>query len=163
MAQHEVDRVLRERMRGTDRWENRVALGWTVDDLDGNEARNAVREAAQRGRLVDPGSTDPVEIVRRLGVVARDGALVRAAVVSFGRSGSLLPEYPRCRLRRARCRGVDRTPLWACERLEAFRQRIIQRAGRVTRPKGQDKVTMSANDAVRGQPLHVVGAGGEAA
>lgn len=109
MAQHEVDQVLLERMHGTDRWENRVALGWTVDDLDGNEVRKTVREAVQRGRLVDPGSTDPVEIVRRLGLDTRDGALVRAAVVLFGRSDSLLPEYPQCRLRLARFRGVDRT------------------------------------------------------
>ena len=108
MAQHELDQMLLERMHGTDRWENQGAVDWTVDDLDADEVVKTVREAVRRGRLIDPGSTDPFEVVRRLGLVARDGTLLRAAVVLFGRSELLLPEYPQCRLRLARFRGVDR-------------------------------------------------------
>lgn len=109
MAQHEIDHMLLERMHGTDRWENQGAVGWAVDDLDVDEVLKTVREAVRRGRLVDPGSTDPAEVVRRLGLVARDGTLLRAAVVLFGRSDLLLPDYPQCLLRLARFRGVDRT------------------------------------------------------
>lgn len=33
-----------------------------------------------------------------------------------------------------------RAPLWAFERLDTLRHKIIQRAGRLTRPKGQLKL-----------------------
>lgn len=56
-----------------------------------------------------------------------------------------------------------RTPLWAFERLDTLRHKIIQRAGRLTRPKGQLKLTMSANEAVQNDLLHILGALGRAA
>ena len=109
MAAHEVDQMLLERMHGTDRWENQPALGWSIEDLDAEEIVRTVREAVRRSRLVDPGTTDPAEVVRRLGLLSRDGGVLRAAVVLFGRSDRLLPEFPQCRLRLARFRGVDRS------------------------------------------------------
>ena len=63
MAGHEVDQMLLERMHGTDRWENQPAPGWTVDDLNAEEIVRTVRESVRRGRLVDPGTTDPTEVV----------------------------------------------------------------------------------------------------
>jgi len=56
-----------------------------------------------------------------------------------------------------------RAPLWSFERLDTFRHKIIQRAGRLTRPKGQLKLTMSANEAIQHDLLHMLGALGEAA
>lgn len=56
-----------------------------------------------------------------------------------------------------------RAPLWSFERLDTLRHKIIQRAGRLTRPKGQLKLTMSANEAVQNDLLHILGALGEAA
>lgn len=56
-----------------------------------------------------------------------------------------------------------RAPLWTFERLDTLRHRIIQRAGRLTRPKGQLKLTMSANEAVQERLLHILGALGKAA
>ena len=47
-----------------------------------------------------------------------------------------------------------RPAAWAFERLDTLRHRIIQRAGRLTRPKGELTLTMSANDAVRQHLLH---------
>jgi len=47
-----------------------------------------------------------------------------------------------------------RPAAWAFERLDTLRHRIIQRAGRLTRPKGQLTLTMSANQAVREDLLH---------
>ena len=43
---------------------------------------------------------------------------------------------------------------WAFERLDTLRHQIIQRAGRLTRPKGELTLTMSANDVVRQDLLH---------
>jgi hypothetical protein len=42
-----------------------------------------------------------------------------------------------------------RPSAWAFERLDTLRHRIIQRAGRLTKPQGELTLTMSANQAVR--------------
>lgn len=47
-----------------------------------------------------------------------------------------------------------RPAAWAFEKLDTLRHRIIQRAGRLTRPAGELTLTMSANDAVREELLH---------
>lgn len=63
------------------------------------------------------------------------------------------------------CRRTNerRAPLWSFERMGTLRRNIIQRAGRLTRPKGQLKLTMSANEAVREDLLHILTALDEAA
>jgi len=43
---------------------------------------------------------------------------------------------------------------WAFEKLDTLRHRIIQRAGRLTRPSGELTLTMSANQAVQQDLLH---------
>jgi hypothetical protein len=47
-----------------------------------------------------------------------------------------------------------RPAAWTFERLDTIRHRIIQRAGRLTRPKGELTLTMSANRPVRNDLLH---------
>jgi len=47
-----------------------------------------------------------------------------------------------------------RPAAWTFERLDTLRHRIIQRAGRLTRPQGELTLTMSANHAVRKDLLH---------
>jgi hypothetical protein len=47
-----------------------------------------------------------------------------------------------------------RPAAWTFERLDTIRHRIIQRAGRLTRPRGELTLTMSANRAVRNDLLH---------
>jgi hypothetical protein len=47
-----------------------------------------------------------------------------------------------------------RPTTWAFEKLDTLRHRIIQRAGRFTRPQGQLTLTMSANQTVREDLLH---------
>jgi hypothetical protein len=49
---------------------------------------------------------------------------------------------------------TQRSPLWHFERLETLRRKLIQRAGRFTRPQGRLTLTMSANPAVREELLH---------
>jgi hypothetical protein len=47
-----------------------------------------------------------------------------------------------------------RAPLWQFEQLGTLRRKLIQRAGRVTRPQGKLTLTMSANPAVKSELLH---------
>ena len=47
-----------------------------------------------------------------------------------------------------------RPAAWTFEKLDTLRHRIIQRAGRFTRPQGELTLTMSANHAVRKDLLH---------
>jgi len=47
-----------------------------------------------------------------------------------------------------------RPTAWAFEKLDTLRHRIIQRAGRFTRPQGELTLTLSANHAVRKDLLH---------
>lgn len=49
---------------------------------------------------------------------------------------------------------TQRSPLWRFERLDTLRCKIIQRAGRFTRPQGRLTLTLSANPAVRDELLH---------
>ena len=53
-------------MHSERRWENQVADGWSVKDLDETEIRRAVAEAIRRGRLEDPGTREPAGLLRGL-------------------------------------------------------------------------------------------------
>lgn len=67
-----------------------------------------VGEAILWGRLDDPGSREPNDLLRGLGLV-KDGRLLRAAPVLFGRRERVETELTQCLLRVARFRGIDRT------------------------------------------------------
>ena len=56
-----------------------------------------------------------------------------------------------------------RPAAWAFQTLDTLRHRIIQRAGRLTRPQGELTLTMSANPAVRKDLLHFLDTIGKAA
>ena len=47
-----------------------------------------------------------------------------------------------------------RPALWSFQKLDTLRHRIIQRAGRLTKPQGALTLTMSANKAVQQDLLH---------
>jgi len=49
-----------------------------------------------------------------------------------------------------------RPTVWVFEKLDTLRHRILQRAGRLTRPAGELTLTMSANPAVREELLHFI-------
>jgi ATP-dependent DNA helicase RecG len=100
--------MLLERLHGVSRWENEIAAGWTVSDLDGTEIVRTLEEAIRRGRAEDPNTRDPVAILQGLGLI-KEGSLLRAAVILFAKEEQVLPDYPQCLLRVARFRGVDKT------------------------------------------------------
>lgn len=108
MSADEYNRILLERLHGEQRWENEAAAGWTVDDLDAGEIVRTVEEAIRRGRAEDPAKRNPTDLLRGLGLV-RDGRVLRAAAVLFGRAERLEVDYPQCLLRVANFRGTDRT------------------------------------------------------
>ena len=59
----------------------------------------------------------------------------------------------------AKTRALPKRPAaWPFEKLDTLRHRIIQRAGRFTRPQGELTLTMSANQAVRKDLLHFLDA-----
>ena len=107
MSAEEYNRMLFERMHSEHRWENQPAAGWSVDDLDLMEIRRTVSEAVRRGRLQEPASGEPADLLRGLGLL-REGVLLRAASVLFGTAERLEFEMPQCLLRVARFRGTDR-------------------------------------------------------
>ncbi|MDE0258581.1 MAG: putative DNA binding domain-containing protein [Gammaproteobacteria bacterium] len=108
MSAGEYNRMLFERMHSEQRWENQPATGWKVEDLDVDEVRNTVAEAVRIGRLNEPGSRAPEDLLRGLGLL-RGGVLLRAAAVLFGRPERLECELPQCLLRVARFQGMDRS------------------------------------------------------
>lgn len=108
LSRDEYNRMLLERLHGEQRWENESAPGWAVDDLDSEELIRTLDEAVRRGRLEDPGTRDPAALLRGLGLM-RDGVMLRAAPVLFGRQEVLEARMPQCLLRVARFRGTDRT------------------------------------------------------
>ncbi len=108
MSPEEYNRMLFERMHSDQRWENQISEGWTVDDLDAAEIRQAVEHSIERGRLADPGTREPEPLLTGFGLV-KDGALTRAAVALFGAQERIEREMPQCLLRVARFQGVDRS------------------------------------------------------
>ena len=108
MSADEYNRMLFERMHAERRWENEPAAGWSIDDLDIAEIRNTVAEAVRIGRLNEPASREPEDMLRGLGLM-RDGVLLRAAAVLFGNTERLECDMPQCLLRVARFRGLDRS------------------------------------------------------
>jgi ATP-dependent DNA helicase RecG len=108
LSGHEYQRMLLERLHGERRWENESAEGWSVSDLDAAEVIRTLEESIRRGRVEDPGVRDPAEVLRGLGLM-RDGQLLRAAVVLFGKAERLETTMPQCLLRVARFRGRDKT------------------------------------------------------
>lgn len=142
MSRDEYNRLLLERLHGESRWENQPTDRWTVIDLDVAEITRTIEEAIRRGRAEDPGTRDPAELLRGLGLM-RGGQLLRAAVVLFGRAERLEADYPQCLLRVAKFRGTDRTEFLdnrqfngnAFElllRAERFLRESLPVAGRVT-------------------------------
>ncbi|NJL29891.1 MAG: AAA family ATPase [Thermoanaerobaculia bacterium] len=108
MSRDEYNRMLLERVHGEHRWENQPASGWSVSALDLAEITRTIEEAIRRGRIEDPGTREPKEILRGLNLI-RDGVLMRAALVLFGRAERLGAELPQCLLRVARFFGTDKT------------------------------------------------------
>ena len=102
-------RLLIESLNTTDRWELQPADGWTIDMLDATEITQTINEAIRRGRSDEPGTRDPMAILRGLNLLTNDGRLNRAAVALFCKPDSPRPEFPQFKLRVARFKGTTRS------------------------------------------------------
>lgn len=128
----EYQRMLLERLHGERRWENEPAEGWTVGDLEAAEIIRTLEESIRRGRVEDPGVRDLAEVLRGLGLM-RDGRLLRAAVVLFGKAEKLEPTMPQCLLRVARFRGRDKTEFLDNRQLHGNAFELLVKAERFLR------------------------------
>lgn len=124
--------MLMESLHGQRRWENEPADGWTVEHLDTAELVRTIEEAIRRGRAEDPGSRDPAMILRGLGLT-RNGTILRAAAMLFGKSSRLEQEFPQCLLRVARFRGTDTTTFEDNRQFHGNAFRLLRRAERFLR------------------------------
>lgn len=100
---------LLERMHATTRWENQPAHGVSLDDLDIRELGITIGAAIANGRLTDPGTREPLLLLRGLNLVDSDDRLIHAAIMLFGKPDLLERQYPQSRLRMARFRGVTKS------------------------------------------------------
>lgn len=108
LPNEEAERVLLERLHASNRWEIEPAEDRTVGDLEVSEIVHTVEEAVRRGRLADPGTREPTELLRGLGLT-RAGRILKAAVALFGKAERFLPDFPQCLLRLARFKGTAKS------------------------------------------------------
>jgi ATP-dependent DNA helicase RecG len=83
MSRSTYQNLLIESLHATQRWETQPATGWGVEALDTREMVLTLEEAIRRGRSEDPGTRDPHEILRGLGLLAANNQVSRAAVALF--------------------------------------------------------------------------------
>jgi len=106
MPQHTYQKLLLDRDYAVHRWENQVAEGYRIEDLDTEEIVRTVRAAASTGRLSEFQGENVILVLERLGLL-KDQKLLNAAVVLFGKK--FLPDFPQCQLRMARFQGTDKS------------------------------------------------------
>jgi len=109
MPRVNYQRLLVESLNSSDRWELQPAEGWTVDMLDATEITQTIEEANRAGRSDEPGTRDPMAILRGLNLLTTDGRLNRAAVALFCKADSPRAEFPQFKLRVARFKGTTRS------------------------------------------------------
>ncbi|WP_076790885.1 ATP-binding protein [Chlorobium sp. KB01] len=108
MHRANYQRLLVESMHTTERWEIQPAVGCCEADLDIHEIIVTLEESIRRGRSVDPGTREPLAVLRGLGLLVNGEQLSRAAIALFCKDEVALPEFPQFNLRVARFKGTTR-------------------------------------------------------
>ncbi len=108
MPRATYQRLLIESMHATDRWEMQPAIGCGIDTLDQRELVVTIEEAIRRGRMEDPGTRDPMGLLRGLGLLVQGDQISRAAIALFCQDDHSIPEFPQFNLRVARFKGTTR-------------------------------------------------------
>lgn len=125
MPQERYQSLLLERAHARSRWENAVAPGMGLHDLDQEEILRTVRLGIEAGRLPESTARDLGDILDRL-QLRRDGRLLNAAVVLFGTR--LEQDYPQCQLRLARFRGIDKSAFLDNRQIHGHAFRLLEEA-----------------------------------
>ena len=108
MLRTTYQRLLIESMHTTNRWEMQAAEGYGIDTLDTSELVVTIEEAIRRGRMEDPGTREPMALLRGLGLLVKNDQISRAAVALFCKDEPTAPEFPQFSLRVARFKGTTR-------------------------------------------------------
>ena len=108
MPRSTYQRLLVESLNATDRWEMQPAIGCEVNTLDQRELVVTIEEAIRRGRMEDPGTRDPLGLLRGLGLLVQGDQISRAAIALFCKDDHAIPEFPQFNLRVARFKGTTR-------------------------------------------------------
>lgn len=108
MTADEGEDMILERRLGVTRWENQIADGWSLDDLDFDEILATLEEGIRRGRTEEPRTRNIEDILTGFKLLDGDKPL-RAAVVLFGKSNRLLPGFPQCQIKLAKFKGTDKS------------------------------------------------------
>lgn len=108
MLRATYQRLLIESLHATDRWEMQPAVGCGIDTLDQRELVVTIEEAIRRGRMEDPGTRDPMGLLRGLGLLVQGDQISRAAIALFCKDDHSIPEFPQFNLRVARFKGTTR-------------------------------------------------------
>ena len=108
MPRATYQRLLIESMHATKRWEMQAAQGCGIDALDTNELVVTIEESIRRGRMEDPGTRDPMGLLRGLGLLVQGDQISCAAIALFCRDDHAIPEFPQFNLRVARFKGTTR-------------------------------------------------------
>ncbi len=132
MPREEYKRKLLAKSQAVERWESLPATGITIGDLDLDEIARTVEAGINKGRITDPGTREPRELLKGLGLISND-RIIRAAIVLFGREEQMLPNYPQCLLRLARFRGIDKTEYTDNRQYYGSAFNLLVRAGRFLR------------------------------
>lgn len=106
MSQDEYMRLLLDRSHARHRWENQIAEGVRLDDLDHEEILRTRASAIEHRRLSAGTSTVAADILDRLGLRI-DGQITNAAQMLYGTR--FLPRYPQALLKLGRFRGTKIT------------------------------------------------------
>ena len=108
MPRATYQRLLIESLHATDRWEMQPAIGYGIDTLDQRELVVTIEEAIRRGRMEEPGTRDPLGLLRGLGLLVQGDQISRAAIALFCTDDHSIPEFPQFNLRVARFKGTTR-------------------------------------------------------
>jgi ATP-dependent DNA helicase RecG len=106
MSQDEYARLLLDRNHSRHRWENRPAVGVSLEDLDHEEILRTRATAIEQRRLSAGTSMDVGDILDRLGLRI-EGQVTQAAQLLYGTK--FLPNYPQALLKLGRFRGTKIT------------------------------------------------------
>jgi len=89
-------------------WENMPNSEITVDDIDTELLYQTLHDGIGSRRIHASAMTlqDPMKIMLKLGIARKDGMILNAANVLFGKEPSLL--HPQCKIRLARFEGTDK-------------------------------------------------------
>jgi len=105
MPKARYERLLLDGAHSRRRWENQEAEYRSIRDIDRQEVFRIAESARAVGRLFEPPGRNLGEALDRFDL-RRDGQVLRAAVVLFGKK--FPPDFPQCEIRLARFRGTDK-------------------------------------------------------